>query len=253
MPIVSVVLGLLVWAVVITLGVRRVRGRSPAAARRKRPPEPVGPQEAQRTLQELFTDGATLARASGAQVRVESIAMLTLPTGRIVACDPIVFPDSAAFERSVPPGSYPVSVSLALMGPGHIRVAGMRVELSQSTPVRWEAALVTGQVAGAVAPGESFGYGVDAGLGCFMDAATAATLARVMNEVEGPSGNYYDDVLATELSDVAKPWCDHHPVAADGANVVIAQSGWGDGMYSSHWGIDEGGDTVCLVTDFQVG
>src|SRR5688500_16282431 len=38
---------------------------------------------------------------------------LILSTGRIVACDPLVFPEAEPFTIAVPPGTYPVMLAVA--------------------------------------------------------------------------------------------------------------------------------------------
>jgi hypothetical protein len=50
---------------------------------------------------------------------VERLAELELPTGTIVACDPLVGSDGApAFARTVPAGRYPVDACIAQIEPG---------------------------------------------------------------------------------------------------------------------------------------
>jgi hypothetical protein len=55
---------------------------------------------------------------------------------------------------------------------------------------------------------------VDAGLGRFMDAATAKLLVERMESFETADGNYYDDVLRAELDAKDPHRVDHHPVAS---------------------------------------
>ena len=178
-------------------------------------------------LAALFTDGL---QAGDLELRVERIATLLLSSGKIVACDPLVFPDEPAFERAVRPGAYPVDVVIAKL-PDQQRIAAARVTFSSGTPVRFEPART---------------YGVDAGVGCFMDAETARVLLRAMHEVWD---NYRDDVLSAEIGD--RDWVDHRPAGTAG-NVVIVHSGWGDGIYASYGGVDESGAPLCLVTSFDV-
>jgi hypothetical protein len=35
-------------------------------------------------------------------------------------------------------------------------------------------------------------------------------------------------------------------------NLILFESGFGDGFYSSRWGLDGAGRPVMLVTDFQI-
>ena len=159
---------------------------------------------------------------------VESIATLHLPTGKIVACDPLVNAETLPFDRTVPPGDYPVDVCVS-----RERVAAVRIVFAAGTPTRWVA---------------EDSYGVDTGLGCFMDATTAALLVERQTALL-ETQNYYDDVIANQLTG---RWLDHHPVADRPENCAIVQSGLGDGLYTTYWGLDASDTPLCLVTDFDV-
>ena len=41
-------------------------------------------------------------------------------------------------------------------------------------------------------------------------------------------------------------------VSTSKANCVAFMSGYGDGIYSSYWGLDANGAPLCLTTDFEV-
>jgi hypothetical protein len=89
---------------------------------------------------------------------------------------------------------------------------------------------------------EIFGYGVDAGTGCFMDAEAAKILAGREDGHE-----FYEQVIEP----VYDEWADI-PLNEDGLNMILFRSGWGDGFYASYWGFDENDEVACLVTDFAV-
>jgi hypothetical protein len=42
------------------------------------------------------------------------------------------------------------------------------------------------------------------------------------------------------------------PDATKPDNVAIFSSGWGDGVYTTYVGLDEHGEVVCLLTDFEI-
>ena len=179
---------------------------------------------------------------------------LVLPTGRIVACDPLVGPDTHAFARTVLPGSYPVLLSIAVMPNGDERIGFAMLRLREAPVVTWEMALLPGEDLSTLEDGEFFGYGVDAGLGCFMDVeAQRSVLARW--DALTPEQNYYDDVLEAELGKNYKEtrdWTLHRPEAGKAANVAVFSSGWGDGSYPSWFGLDAEGRPLALVTEFQL-
>jgi hypothetical protein len=179
-----------------------------------------------------------------------ALGELVLPTGRIVACDPfLVFGDEEPFTRGVAPGRYPVLVNV-VEAEGDARVGYAIVRFGERPPVRWEMALVPGQDAGMLGEGEFFGYGVDAGTGCFMDAQVARVLAERATEENEHNGDLLEAMEKTYVHTWS--WVDVVLDPATGANVVVFSSGWGDGSYPSFWGFDEGGAVACLVTDFGI-
>lgn len=191
-----------------------------------------------------------------AAAKIEPVALgeLELPTGRIVATDPLVFPEWKPLERTVPPGRYPVTLYRAQ---GRIAMAMLR--FAPGKVARWEIATLPGQKLADLKDDEIFGYPVDAGTGSFMDASAKAAMdKREAQEIERARasstayGSYYDNVVADEMERNGGHFALHKPLADDPVNVAIFQSGWGDGVYASYWGLDEAGRPLVLVTDFGV-
>ena len=97
---------------------------------------------------------------------------LVLPSGRIIACDPgwLWCKDVDPFSRTVPPRRYPVLLSVVDSGVDEGRTACAMVKFCSESPVRWQMALRPGEDLAELRRNEFFAYGVDAGLGCFVDA-----------------------------------------------------------------------------------
>jgi hypothetical protein len=136
------------------------------------------------------------------------------------------------------------------------RVAAARLTMSRGKVARWENATRGKQRLEALKGDEFFGYGVDAGTGCFMDARTAAALGK-LEAAEHKKDNFEGWLMArvqAELLPAGRSWGAASVVVdgAEGANVVCFSSGWGDGVYASFFGLDARGEPVCLVTDFGV-
>ncbi len=185
------------------------------------------------------------AELAARQIKLTQIGQLYLPTGAIVACDPLISTsDWPALRRKVEPGSYPVSLYEAQ---GRVALAVLR--FAPGKPVRWEAATVSREDASM--PGEIVGYPVDAGLGSFMD-KSAMPLMSAERDRLGEDKNYYDDVLAAEFTPNGDRFAMHKPLAGNPVNIAMFWSGWGDGFYSSFWGLDEAGEPLVLMTDFDV-
>ena len=197
-----------------------------------------------------------LASLSDADLAARSITVfrmgdVELTSGRIVASDPLVGPDRRAFVRIVPPGNYPVTLYEAF---GRIAAASLR--FAEGKPVRWELALIPDQDIKSLKSDEFFGYPVDAGLGCYMDADTYALIQereqQVRTQKSSSDINYYDDVLASEINVNDDKYVMHRPVIGKRGNVAIFWSGWGDGFYPVFWGLDANDRPLVLFTDFGV-
>ncbi|BCG92104.1 hypothetical protein MesoLj131a_09680 [Mesorhizobium sp. 131-2-1] len=157
------------------------------------------------------------------QITVTPIGDLELPTGEIIACDPLTTgTDWPALSRKVKTGRYPVSL-LEAQG----RVAAAVLRFRPGTPVRWELATLPDQDTSTLKGDEAFGYPVDAGLGSFMDKTAMVLMSEHRDKLEADQ-NYYDDVLAAEFAPNQDRFVMHHPVAGNLLNIAIFWSGWGD-------------------------
>jgi hypothetical protein len=215
----------------------RLFGKRPAPREEPPPPNPA-------TIARAFE-----VRQLGALTfEVVRVGELEVPTGKIVACDPLVFPEEPPFTRTIRPGRHRVEIAIARVSPEDERCAAARLVVRDVPVARWEPAALEGD---QLAPGDLPGYGVDAGLGCFMDAGCRQTLLAALRDV---NENYYDDVLARELDRkrFTVDWTLHVPDASKPDNVAIFSSGWGDGIYTTYAGLDARDEVVCLVTDFQI-
>ncbi|WP_353944927.1 DUF4241 domain-containing protein [Streptomyces sp. HUAS MG91] len=204
-----------------------------------------------------FTAGHTFTLTSGlvGTVDVRTAGELWLPSGRVVAGDPFIALGSGEcepFAVSVAPGRYRVDAAVAtLTNPAeppsdtpHERVAAARLVIRDEPVTSWEQALQAGQDASGLGDDEYFGYGVDAGTGCFYDAESDDSFP----ECEGDEGPLWD---AFEKYDHAPgPYLVTSP--STGHTVAAFGSGWGDGAYPTWIGRTATGEVACFVTDFFV-
>jgi hypothetical protein len=123
-----------------------------------------------------------------ARLSTIDIGKLALPSGKIIACDALGSTDGYnPFSTNVPPGSYPVTLSVANFdfvdsrGSKYCdsRVAYAMVRFKEHTPVQWKMALRDGEDDCGLSGGEVFGYGVDSGTGCFMDGRAGEFFAQL--------------------------------------------------------------------------
>jgi hypothetical protein len=213
----------------------------------------------------------------GGRVGLEQKAVgdLVLSSGRIVACDPLVFPEQQPFALIVSPGRYPVTLAVARIDNGRFserRVICAKLGFGESSVVAWRNATPDSTGPMDWKPGQRFGYPVDSGTGCFMDSDAAEILIAERKDATDrwlQEGDFKKDVdlgssnrklndalLAAGERRMRQPTSDFHDhcnVVVDEArhvNVIAFGSGWGDGGYESFWGFDSGSRPVCLVTDF---
>ncbi len=194
-------------------------------------------------LSQLLADAPDVRTEIGpGRLECRVIGDLKLPTGRIVACDPMVEPDLPPFAVTVPPGAWPVGVTIA-HAPDDQRIAAAWIRVSAAAPVRW----VPAQRAGRPER-EAPAYGVDSGTGGFVSAEGAAVFAT---QLDDESIEAFQSALEADY--VPTRECAVVPIAGtDGLNIAAFSSGLGDGAYTSFWGYDADDGLVCLLTDFRI-
>lgn len=191
------------------------------------PPRPMRPRD----VDVLFQDGAE-GMMGDRRMRVSSLpaGKLNLPSGHLVAADPSTLSDNEPFQVTVPPGTYPVTISRATFvdEPGHHRVAAARLDVSDRRPVRWELALRDGQDPLDLGYGEFFGFDVHAGLACFVDEENRERLSGEWRSLDPADPGF------TTIA---------------GGDLVAWPSGRGNGSYPTWIGRDPSGRIVSFVAD----
>ncbi|WFP63891.1 MULTISPECIES: DUF4241 domain-containing protein [unclassified Mesorhizobium] len=177
-----------------------------------------------------LSDGEMAQRQIGAI----TIGELELPTGEIVACDPLITGlGRPPFSRKVKPGRYPV---ILLQVRGTVAVAALR--FGSGLPVRWELATFARDRPSAY----EFEFIVDDAVASFID-KSVLTLMSDQEELD----DYLADVACT-----IDRFCIASPLEGNPINVAMFDTGYGDGAYRSFWGLDASGEPLLLMTDFEV-
>lgn len=183
------------------------------------------------------------------------IGDVSLPTGEILACDPLVeLGEAKAYIQKTPVGKYPVRIAVVPSEDYGDRYACVKVEFSKNNPVVYELA-VTGEEEKMDDAGEDeyYGFGVDAGMGCVADKKSQDEYIKYWNKLEedGKADNPYDDIFEELLAESAKQFPKYQRTGGDWANwtipdtelnIPIFASGWGDGYYPCYFGYDEKGE-----------
>jgi hypothetical protein len=182
----------------------------------------------------VFQERCRLRTEAGEyDVEVLTIDPLVLPSGRVVVGDPIVAIAYAEPQaRGVPAGRYSVRLATAAGVGGAI--ASM-VRFRSGTPVLWE-------------PAAPERHGVDSGISGLIDYELARRVARRSADWSERHINRCFDAL-----DADGLWASRRLDRESGANVLLFRTACGDGTYPSFWGLSEGSEVLCLVTDFFLG
>lgn len=200
------------------------------------------------------------------ETEVISAGTTDFPTGEVVLADPMAYLGSkyeTVLDRRIPPGSYPVELSVFRSRIAGLRIAAARLMVCDRPPVRYELAMPKGKkIEDLGKPGVWTFFGVDAGLASFADSRTSSDYRNFLEnwQKENPGKNKYLDYFAPlfRKSYEANPEVQtpdgnfiEWRLPETGQRIVFFTSGMGDGMYSGYWGLDENGETVCLVAPFM--
>lgn len=180
-------------------------------------------------LWNAFRDGTQFRLGGGRIVtmRSDDAGSLALPSGSIVAADPLFDLWQAPLTTSVSPGQYPIHVALADRD-----VALVLVRLSDRKPAKWARA-------------KPSRFSVDGATGCLMDRKVARYLRK-----QAEANKYdrhikrFDDALA-ENGDYGST----QVAAIPDATIFVFRAWGGDGAFPVFFGYDAGGELACLVVD----
>lgn len=110
------------------------------------------------------------------------------PSGEIIIADPLVYLGNDKYteplNRKIPAGSYPVELAILDSPVAGLRIAAARLKIRETDICRYEIAMPAGTTAAQYnQPGIFAGFGVDAGMACFCDAAAANGIRRVFRRM----------------------------------------------------------------------
>lgn len=207
-----------------------------------RPPQPLRPQP--RILH--LAGSPRSVTLGGRQLIVEShpLGRLRLPTGQIVGCAPDdrFITNLEPYTVTVAPGAYEffLNVARAAERPGmDPRVAAGGVLIRDEPVTSWELALMPREDPRLLRDGEFYGFGVDGGVACLMDASAVPGVVAAFAANENPMA----------AKEVAGVWTGELSDHASGANVFAFASGWGDGSYPVWIGRTASGEVASFVAD----
>jgi hypothetical protein len=171
-----------------------------------------------------------------------TIGEIKIVSGYIIACDPIIISDAKPFTQSFPLGKFPVQLSIAKIEDDE-RIAFARINFSDEPVARWEFALQKGQAPIPIGGETIYGYGVDAGIGLFIDEEANKVLDNM--KISLFDGKFYKEMdkhYHNTWQYVVFNFGEH--------NLASFSTGYGDGHYATYIGFDAKGKPCRLVTDF---
>lgn len=204
----------------------------------------------------------------GVQLAVYPCGTLSVPTGELIGCDPLVCLDDRveSYYIKVPTGEYPAELCIVKSHEGDCdRNAAMRVRFNGNRAVRFELALTGSESIEEIAgleEGEYFGFPVDAGLGCICDRAVQKAYTAFETEQfekHGSDFNMYDDFMAALFDESYKADPTYQRKGGDRLDLIvpnteyhipICNSGFGDGYYPVYWGYDANGEVCQIIMNF---
>ena len=182
-------------------------------------------------------------------IEVKYICNIKLPTGRIVANDPCCMFEIAAFSKTAPKGEFPVYLYIYHTN-SDSRVALAEIRFSERIPEKYEFTLIERFEKIKFRNICYMGYGVDSGMGGFMDKTLADSINGYSTEkIEKMQQEQFE---LSEKSYVPTYSTFDYTPDGENSNMVGFSSGWGDGCYESYWGYDENGEICSLTTYFDV-
>ena len=190
-------------------------------------------------------------------VHSRTIGPLKLPTGKLVACDPLEHPETEPFSLELAPGEYTARLVWAQLR-DEIRVAYATIEVAPAPARRWTLATVPSEDGDDVqfGPNHAFGYSVVSSMGGFMDALTANRLIEYNELLDYDDEDEIDRLVHAQLQKRKRQsqpsWVNlSHEILGPG-NMLAFTAGYGRGTYRTYVGRTHGGEVTRIVTDFEV-
>lgn len=197
----------------------------------------------------------TLKKIGNVKVDLLDIGNVHFPTGKILACDLWNLKDAAeSYFQTIPPGTYPVTICVIL---NKCRYACVKVSVSDKKPARYETALLGNEKLEELnGSGDYFGFEVDSGMGCIVDAKTQEYYKNyLLNFADNDNFSVYDDIFAELLEENCQRAPKYQKICGDWLNwtipgtdvsIPLFAAGWGDGVYPCYFGYDKE-NNVCGV------
>lgn len=200
------------------------------------------------TATTAFVDGAEF-RANGRKgtiTRVE-LGTITFPSGKATPKDTMMLDEEAPLDREVPREEGKATAAVAKFSDGDERVAFLRVRFRDGVAAKHELAkrLISEKWH------ESYreAYPVDSGYGGFVDYAAQRSVNKVLEDGSTSEARQMHEDLKGRWKNT---WSWANAEILPGIRLLVISSGFGDGAFKTYYGLDNKGEILELVTDFDV-
>lgn len=201
----------------------------------------------------------TSDEVGGLPVEKMEIGQVSIPTGKILVRDPLVFLNAGErpYFTEAPKGNFPVTIAVVKSEDWGNRYAAVKVKFTEGKPVLYKEALIGNENLEGLQQDDYFGFHVDAGLACITDAEALPAFDRFVKDLN--ADNLYDDYFAELFRKSYEVNPDHQREGGDWINWTIPgtdyqipmfASGFGDGGYPVYFAYDENNRICGLYIQF---
>ncbi|MDO4224766.1 MAG: DUF4241 domain-containing protein [Bergeyella zoohelcum] len=200
----------------------------------------------ERLFSKAFVESPLIETFDGGKIHLSS--------GKLVACDPLITNDKEPFSTPFPKGDFPVFVHKER---DSNCIAYVEILFSSETISHWELAVSDGQNIKDLADGEIFGYPVESGMGCLMDAETQQSLndleqllfKRKGADFMGIYEEFFHEYFFDENGAIDQ-FASLNPSDKHQGNIIAFETGYGEGFYASYIAFDTQKQPVKMVSEF---
>jgi len=200
------------------------------------------------TLESAFAEGAVFYANRGrrAAMFLADLGAISFPSGRVAPKDPMMSDIGCELDRQIPRTQGKIEAAVARFDSGDERVAFVRIRFTREIARRHKLALRL-NYRGHESWMEA--YPVDSGNGGFIDFEAQAAVEQMLETQEDPA----IQALYADLESRRKnTWSWANVEMLPGIRLLVVSSGWGDGGYSTYYGLNDADEVISLVTDFEV-
>lgn len=182
------------------------------------------------------------------------VGNINLPTGKLVACDPLITHDMKEFKVHFDSGLFPVLLHKERESNC---VAYVEIVFGNDEIVDWRMATTESQNIDDLKENEVFGYPVESGMGCFMDLETQTSLNQLENRLFHRKGadfmGIYEEFFHDHFFDengAIDQFAFLYPDEEKKGNIFAFETGYGEGFYASYIGFGKDNQPIKIVTEF---